>query len=225
MHYRSGTEEQYEEKERLLQEVLDILKEFPENTAKIRSLKESNEKAKGIEIRANAAAKLTDMTDTNKNEEINIIFEYDDPVIDVNDVDSHETAEADLEEETEPEQVETRPSRSGQPTRLQAQAVNNRRVAGVRRKQPVLRNAGLQYLQESRLLEAEMKRKDQVLEERRLSLEEDRLRLEREKFEYEKTEREARMKIEMEERRYNLEVLKQQQNVIDYFIRQTDNGH
>lgn len=199
------------------------MKEFQENPVKIKSLEGSNDKAKGIEIRANAAAKLNETTEMDKDEEINIIFEYDDDPVIVHDEDSLEAAPT-LTEQTEPEPAETN-NHLGQPTRRQAQAADNRRVSGVKKKQTVLRNAGLQYLQESRLLEAETKRKDQLLEERRLKLEEDRLQFEREKFEYEKTERETRLKTEMEERRYYLETLKQQQNLIDYFIHQTNNVH
>lgn len=124
-------------------------------------------------------------------------------------------------EESQEEFTET-VSESHHSTQNQTNVINDKKISRFKRKQSVLKNACLEYLKESHTLKIDMKRKQQELEERRLQLEEDKLKFEKEKFAFEKLERETRLQLEMEERKYNMEILKQQQNIIKFFINRTD---
>lgn len=183
------------------------------------------DKQKGVDLRASAALQLDISRDFE--EEISILVESNDDDDDDNATPAASTSlNAKQSSETTSicssaadnaqNAVETHcPATKRQVHQIQSTST---RILGNKRQQTSLKNAGLQYLKESRLLEAKLKRKDQELEERRLQLEESKLAFEKQKFEYDKQDREARFKLEMAERQHNLEVLKQQQNIINYFI-------
>ncbi|KAK4887475.1 hypothetical protein RN001_003746 [Aquatica leii] len=174
---KSGTEEEYNEKEVLLQQVTDLSREF---RGKNKTPTKINKQIQfiGAEIR-NAvlqeehAEASTDVACAS----IDVVYEYGD------------TSEI--------------PFEFDQPK--SATGIGRNR----RNKQTAMKSGGLQYLREKQLYDRTLKEKEIQMENRKISCEERKIELqekqhalEEAKFELEKKEREARLQMELEERRH-----------------------
>lgn len=71
----------------------------------------------------------------------------------------------------------------------------------------------------SEMAEKEVTLRKLELEERRLAIEERRLKLDEEKMMFDMKEREQRLRMEMREKEHFLAVSKNQQNILDFFIK------
>lgn len=211
---KSGTEEQYIEKEKLLQEIADLQREFKNKANKKEAKLECIIREKGIAAR-NQACSLDGNVAAQREETIIIDFpeysQYDDDSNVENDLNAanveageneNRGSEVDDEEQTAP-------------------APKNSVVFGpvrTRKQRLPTKYGGIHYLKEKQEWERKVREKEIDLEDRKLALEERRVKLEELKFEMDKKERESRLAIELREREQNLEVAKQQLTTIHFFM-------
>ncbi|XP_032681627.1 uncharacterized protein LOC116849023 [Odontomachus brunneus] len=202
---KSGTEEQYNEKEQLLQQVQDLQKEFRRTSKAINT---SNAQKSGLQAR-DAALEVENIFDN-----LEVIIE--EPAVEMSipsslpsstflpialpspTLSSSSSSSTPLTSASPLRSPNTSPSRTGGPIR------NKARHDG-------LRKSTLQFLQERHKKEVEFQEKQFSLEERRIQLEE-------EKFKMERKEREARLELEIEERRQRIAVSKQKQEILEILL-------
>lgn len=197
---RSGTEEQYNEKEQLLQQIQDLQKEFRRFT-------------KGINSNIQKSRQAQDITLENISDTLEVIIEEPTvatpfplsfpsstflPISLPSPTPSSSSSSSTPLASVSPLQLSTTSSRTGGPIRNK-----------VRR--DALKKSTLQFLQERHRKEIEFQEKQLRLEERKLQLEE-------EKFKIEKKEREARLELEIEERRQRIAVSKQKQEILKILL-------
>ncbi|EFN86835.1 uncharacterized protein LOC105181052 [Harpegnathos saltator] len=201
---KSGTEEQYNEKEQLLQQVQDLQKEFR------RTSKSGNSNAQ------KSASQARDVTFEVENIFDNLEVIIEEPAVGMSissslpsstflpvalpspTLSSSSSSSNPLTSASPLRSPNTSPSRTGGPIR------NKTRRDG-------LRKSTLQFLQERHKKEVEFQEKQFHLEERRIQLEE-------EKFRMERREREARLELEIEERRQRIAVSKQKQEILEILL-------
>ncbi|KAF5291976.1 hypothetical protein FQR65_LT20359 [Abscondita terminalis] len=182
---KSGTEEEYDEKEVLLQQVTDLSREFRGKTKPI-NVTPNKAKIIGSDIRNIAVieeGQASASTDT--------ILEYGD------------TSEI-------PSEFDLQKSGIGR----------NRRI-----KKTALKSAGLQFLHEKQVNDIKLKEKQIEMENRRIACEEKKIKLqerqlilEESKFELDKNEREARLQMELEERRHRLKNETHLQDIVNLLL-------
>jgi len=194
--FRSGTEEQYNEKERLLQQVQDLQREFR------RSGKGSNAQKSRIQ---------RDVTLENISDTLEVIIE--EPTVATSSFASSTLLPIAL-----PSPTSSSSSSSSTPltsrSPLRSPATSPSRTGGpIRNKtrHDTLKKSTLHFLQERHKKEVEFQEKQFHLEERRIQLEE-------EKFRMEKKEREARLELEIEERRQRIAMSKQKQEILEILL-------
>lgn len=196
---RSGTEEQYNEKEGLLQQVQDLQREFR------RSGKGSNAPKSRIQ---------KDVTVENISDTLEVIIE--EPTVATSipssfmsstllpitlpspSSSSSSSSSTQLTSGSPLRSPTTSPSRTGGPIRNKV-------------RHDALKKSTLHFLQERHKKEVEFQEKQFHLEERRIQLEE-------EKFRMEKKEREARLELEIEERRQRIAMSKQKQEILEILL-------
>lgn len=196
---RSGTEEQYNEKEGLLQQVQDLQKEFR------RSGKGSN--AQKLRIQR-------DMTLENISDSLEVIIE--EPTVATSIPSSFMSSTllpiALPSPTSSSSSSSSTPLTSGSP--LRSPTPSPSRTGGpIRNKvrHDALKKSTLNFLQERHKKEIEFQEKQFHLEERRIQLEE-------EKFRMERKEREARLELEIEERRQRIAMSKQKQEILEILL-------
>ncbi|XP_071557966.1 uncharacterized protein [Temnothorax nylanderi] len=196
---KSGTEEQYNEKEGLLQQVQDLQKEFR------RSGKGSNAQKSRIQ---------RDVTLENISDTLEVIIE--EPTVPTSipssfmsstllpialpspTSSSSSSSSTQLTSGSPLRSPTTSPSRTGGPIRNKV-------------RHDALKKSTLHFLQERHKKEVEFQEKQFCLEERRIQLEE-------EKFKMERKEREARLELEIEERRQRIAMSKQKQEILEILL-------
>lgn len=194
--HRSGTEEQYNEKERLLQQVQDLQREF-------RCINVQKSRMQAREVT------LENISDT-----LEVIIE--EPIMTTSipscipsstllpialpspTSSSSSSSSIPLTSASPLRSPATSPSRTGGPIRNKV-------------RHDAVKKSTLQFLQERHKKEVEFQEKQFHLEERRIQLEE-------EKFRIEKKEREARLELEIEERRQRISVSKQKQEILEILL-------
>ncbi|XP_020282521.1 chromatin assembly factor 1 subunit A-like [Pseudomyrmex gracilis] len=199
---KSGTEEQYNEKERLLQQVQDLQREFR------RFSKGINSNMQKLRVQAR------DVTLENISDTLEVIIE--EPTVTTPlpmsfpsstllpislpspTPSSSSSSSTPLASVSPLRSSITSPSRTGGPIRNKA-------------RHDALKKSTLQFLQERHRKEVEFQEKQLRLEERKLQLEE-------EKFKIDKKEREARLELEIEERRQRIAVSKQKQEILKILL-------
>ncbi|KAH0950230.1 hypothetical protein HN011_009164 [Eciton burchellii] len=198
---KSGTEEQYNEKEQLLQQVQDLQREFR------RSNKSINYNAQKFEIQTRDLA-LENISDT-----LEVIIE--EPT--VTSLSSSFPTSTFLpialpSPSSSSSSSSSTPITSASPLRS-PNASPSRTGGPIRNKvrHNAIKKTTLQFLQERHKKEIEFQEKQFHLEERRIQLEE-------EKFKMEKKEREARLELEIEERRQRISVSKQKQEILEILL-------
>ncbi|XP_011863229.1 PREDICTED: uncharacterized protein LOC105559497 [Vollenhovia emeryi] len=196
---KSGTEEQYNEKEGLLQQIQDLQREFR------RSGKGSNAQKSRIQ---------KDVTLENISDTLEVIIE-------------EPTVATPLPSSFMPSTLlpialpspssscsssSSTPLTSGSPRRSPT-TLPSRTGGPIRNKvrHDALKKSTLHFLQERHKKEIEFQEKQFHLEERRIQLEE-------EKFRMEKKEREARLELEIEERRQRIAVSRQKQEILEILL-------
>ncbi|XP_029162451.1 uncharacterized protein LOC114939348 [Nylanderia fulva] len=193
---KSGTEEQYNEKERLLQQVQDLQREF-------RCINVQKSRAQTREVT------LENISDT-----LEVIIQEPTmttcipscipsstllPIALPSPTSSSSSSSSILLTSVSPlRSPATSPSRTGGPIRNKM-------------RHDTVKKSTLQFLQERHKKEVEFQEKQFHLEERRIQLEE-------EKFRMEKKEREARLELEIEERRQRISVSKQKQEILEILL-------
>lgn len=197
---RSGTEEQYNEKEQLLQQIQNLQKEFRRFT-------------KGINSNIQKSRQTQDITLENISDTLEVIIEEPTvatpfpmsfpsstflPISLPSPTPSSSSSSSTPLASVSPLHLSTTSSRTGGPIRNK-----------VRR--DALKKSTLQFLQERHRKEIEFQEKQLRLEERKLQLEE-------EKFKIEKKEREARLELEIEERKQRIAVSKQKQEILKILL-------
>lgn len=196
---RSGTEEQYNEKEVLLQQVQDLQREFR------RSGKGSNTQKSRIQ---------RDVTLENISDTLEVIIE--EPTV-ATSISSSFTSSTLLpialpSPTSSSSSSSSTPLTSGSP--LRSPTTSPSRTGGpIRNKvrHNALKKSTLNFLQERHKKEVEFQEKQFHLEERRIQLEE-------EKFRMERKEREARLELEIEERRQRIAMSKQKQEILEILL-------
>ncbi|KAB0790809.1 hypothetical protein PPYR_01339 [Photinus pyralis] len=190
---KSGTEEEYEEKERLLQELHDLRREFTSkatsNQPQVKSKSkadQSTSKKCGIEVREKAAQESKDGTLVNETR-------YNKTL--VGDVGSSASGSNDNAEVS---------SGSSTPTLLEPSHKRIKREDKIK--------GCLEFLNKRTYQEYELKQKQLNLEERRLALEEKKLAVEVQKLEAEKEERKIQLDAEITERKNHTILMQQQQH-------------
>lgn len=199
---RSGTEEQYNEKERLLQQVQDLQREFR------RFSKGINSNIQKLRVQAR------DVTLENISDTLEVIIE--EPIVATPLPMSFPSST--LLPISLPSPTPSSSSSSSTPlasvSPLRSSITSPSRTGGpIRNKvrHDALKKSTLQFLQERHRKEVEFQEKQLRLEERKLQLEE-------EKFKIEKKEREARLELEIEERRQRIAVSKQKQEILKILL-------
>ncbi|EGI70205.1 PREDICTED: stress response protein NST1-like [Acromyrmex echinatior] len=196
---KSGTEEQYNEKEGLLQQIQDLQKEFR------RSGKGSNTQKSRLQ---------RDVTLENISDTLEVIIE-EPTVPTVASIPSFTSSTflpiALPSPTSSSSSSSSTPLTSGSP--LQSPTMSPSRTGPIRNKirHDALKKSTLHFLQERHKKEVEFQEKQFHLEERRIQLEED-------KFKMEKKEREARLELEIEERRQRIAVSKQKQEILEILL-------
>ncbi|XP_072765286.1 uncharacterized protein [Anoplolepis gracilipes] len=199
---KSGTEEQYNEKERLLQQVQDLQREF-------RCSSKSNAQKSRMQTR--------EVTMENISDTLEVIIE--EPVVATSlPLSSLPLSSSTLLPIALPSPTSSSSSSSSIPqtsaSPLRSPATSPSRTIGpIRNKMrhDTMKKSTLQFLQERHKKEVEFQEKQFRLEERRIQLEED-------KFRIEKKEREARLELEIEERRQRISVSKQKQEILEILL-------
>lgn len=194
---RSGTEEQYNEKEGLLQQVQDLQREFR------RSGKSSNAQKSRIQ---------RDVTVENISDTLEVIIEEPMVAIPSSFMSSTLLPIALPSPSSSSSSSSSTPLTSGSP--LRSPTTSPSRTGGpIRNKvrHDTLKKSTLHFLQERHKKEVELQEKQFHLEERRIQLEE-------EKFKMERKEREARLELEIEERRQRIAVSKQKQEILEILL-------
>lgn len=199
---KSGTEEQYNEKERLLQQVQDLQREF-------RCSSKSNAQKSRMQTR--------EVTMENISDTLEVIIE--EPVVATSlSLSSLPLSSSTLLPIALPSPTSSSSSSSSIPqtsaSPLRSPATSPSRTIGpIRNKMrhDTMKKSTLQFLQERHKKEVEFQEKQFRLEERRIQLEED-------KFRIEKKEREARLELEIEERRQRISVSKQKQEILEILL-------
>ncbi|XP_018305520.1 myotubularin-related protein DDB_G0290005-like [Mycetomoellerius zeteki] len=198
---KSGTEEQYNEKEGLLQQIQDLQKEFR------RSGKGSNAQKSRIQ---------RDVTLENISDTLEVIIEEPTVPTVATSIPSFTSSTflpiALPSPTSSSSSSSSTPLTSGSP--LQSPTMSPSRTGGpIRNKirHDALKKSTLHFLQERHKKEVEFQEKQFHLEERRIQLEE-------EKFKVEKKEREARLELEIEERRQRIAVSKQKQEILEILL-------
>lgn len=194
---KSGTEEQYNEKERLLQQVQDLQREF-------RCINVQKSRMQAREVT------LENISDT-----LEVIIE--EPTTMTTSIPSC-IPSLTLLPHALPSPTSSSSSSSSIPltsaSPLRSPATSPSRTGGpIRNKvrHDAMKKSTLQFLQERHKKEVEFQEKQFHLEERRIQLEE-------EKFRMEKKEREARLELEIEERRQRISVSKQKQEILEILL-------
>lgn len=195
---KSGTEEQYNEKERLLQQVQDLQREF----------RCSNKSTNAQKSRMQTREIIENISDT-----LEVIIEEPImatslptsisstllPIALPSPTSSSSSSSSILQTSASPlRSPATSPLRTGGPIRNKM-------------RHDTIKKSTLQFLQERHKKEVEFQEKQFRLEERRIQLEE-------EKFRMEKKEREARLELEIEERRQRISVSKQKQEILEILL-------
>lgn len=195
---RSGTEEQYNEKERLLQQVQDLQREF----------RCSNKSTNAQKSRMQTREIIENISDT-----LEVIIEEPImatslptsisstllPIALPSPTSSSSSSSSILQTSASPlRSPTTSPLRTGGPIRNKM-------------RHDTIKKSTLQFLQERHKKEVEFQEKQFRLEERRIQLEE-------QKFRMEKKEREARLELEIEERRQRISVSKQKQEILEILL-------
>ncbi|CAL1684671.1 unnamed protein product [Lasius platythorax] len=200
-HFRkSGTEEQYNEKERLLQQVQDLQREFRCSSKSINAQK--------------SRMQTREVTLENISDTLEVIIEEPTiatslpsyipsstllPIALPSPTSSSSSSSSILLTSASPlRSPGTSPLRTGGPIRNKV-------------RHDAVKKSTLQFLQERHKKEVEFQEKQFHLEERRIQLEE-------EKFRMEKKEREARLELEIEERRQRISVSKQKQEILEILL-------
>lgn len=195
---RSGTEEQYNEKEGLLQQVQDLQREFR------RSGKGSSAQKSRIQ---------KDVTLENISDTLEVIIEEPMVATIPSSFMSSTLLPIALPSPTpSSSSSSSTPLTSGSP--LRSPNTSPSRTGGpIRNKvhHNALKKSTLQFLQERHKKEVEFQEKQFRLEERKIQLEE-------EKFKMERKEREARLELEIEERRQRIAVSKQKQEILEILL-------
>lgn len=196
---RSGTEEQYNEKEGLLQQVQDLQREFR------RSGKGSNAQKSRIQ----RGVTLENISDT-----LEVIIE--EPTVATSLPSSFMSSTllpiALPSPTSSSSSSSSTPLTSGSP--LRSPTTSPSRTGGpIRNKvrHDALKKSTFQFFQERHKKEVEFQEKQFHLQERRIQLEE-------EKFKMERKEREARLELEIEERRQRIAVSKQKQEILEILL-------
>ncbi|XP_012231480.1 putative uncharacterized protein DDB_G0271982 [Linepithema humile] len=200
---KSGTEEQYNEKERLLQIVQDLQKEFR------RSSKGINSSAQKSRLQ------MRNVTLENISDTLEVIIEEPSVATSISStLPSTTLLPISLPSPT----LSSSSSSSSTPitsiSPLRSPTASPLRTGGpIRNKlrHDALKKSTLHFLQERHKKEVEFQEKQYHLEERRMQLEE-------EKFRMEKREREARLELEIEERRQRIAVSKQKQEILEILL-------
>lgn len=201
---KSGTEEQYNEKERLLQQVQDLQREFRRTS-------------KGVNSNAHkSGAQMRDVT-------FDVENIYDNLEVIIEEPTESTSISSSLPSSTFlpialPSPTSSSSSSSSTPltsaSPLRSPTASPSRTGGpIRNKMrhDALRKSTLQFLQERHKKEVEFQEKQFHLEERRIQLEE-------EKFRIERKEREARLELEIEERRQRIAMSKQKQEILGILL-------
>lgn len=201
---RSGTEEQYNEKERLLQIVQELQREFRRSSKSINS----NAQKSRIQMRNVTLENISDTLEVIIEEpsvatSISSTFPQSTTLLPIplpsptlsSSSSSSSTPITSISPLRSPT---TSPSRTGGPIRNKL-------------RHDTLKKSTLHFLQERHKKEVEFQEKQFRLEERRIQLEE-------EKFKMEKKEREARLELEIEERRQRIAVSKQKQEILEILL-------
>ncbi|KAL6449411.1 hypothetical protein ACFW04_000768 [Cataglyphis niger] len=191
---KSGTEEQYNEKEQLLQQVQDLQREFRCFSKNFNTQKS----------RMQTREVMENISDT-----LEVIIE--EPVM--------KTSSPTLLPIASPTSSSSLSSSSSSSSSSILQFSTKSPAASPSRTSGPIRNkmrhdmkkSMLQILQERCKKELEFREKQFCLEERRIQLEE-------EKFRMEKKEREARLELEIEERRQRISVSKQKQDILEILL-------
>ncbi|KYN04997.1 hypothetical protein ALC62_04111 [Cyphomyrmex costatus] len=198
---KSGTEEQYNEKEGLLQQIQDLQKEFR------RSGKGSNAQKSRIQ---------RDITLENISDTLEVIIE--EPTVPTIETSIPSFTSSTFLPIALPSPTSSSSSSSSTPltsgSPLQSPTTSPSRTGGpIRNKirHDALKKSTLHFLQERHKKEVEFQEKQFHLEERRIQLEE-------EKFKMDKKEREARLELEIEERRQRIAVSKQKQQILEILL-------
>lgn len=199
---RSGTEEQYNEKEQLLQQVQDLQREFRRTSKGVNAQKSGSQTRDAtlevenifdnLEVIIEEPAEGMSIT-TSLPSSTFLPIALPSPTLS-----SSSSSSTPVTSASPLRSPNTSPSRTGGPIR------NKTRHDG-------LRKSTLQFLQERHKKEVEFQEKQFRLEERRVQLEE-------EKFRMERKEREARLELEIEERRQRIAVSKQKQEILEILL-------
>ncbi|XP_011632549.1 uncharacterized protein LOC105424156 [Pogonomyrmex barbatus] len=198
---KSGTEEQYNEKEGLLQQVQDLQREFRRS-------------GKNTGFNVHKSRTQRDVTLENISDTLEVIIEEPTVITSIpSSFPSSTLLPIALPSPTSSSSSSSStPLTSGSP--LQSPPTSPSRTGGpIRNKvrHDALKKSTLQFLQERHKKEMEFQEKQFRLEERRIQLEE-------EKFRIEKKEREVRLELEIEERRQKIAVSKQKQEILEILL-------
>lgn len=212
---KSGTEEQYNEKEQLLHQIKDMKREFRNYLSNKLPIKEKESKRKGIEIRMQ-----TPLINRSEN-----AFDDCKIICDENlKLEREENEESPNDDNNDSNEQEERAS----PISIQniSCPVRIRRL----RTAP-LKNSSLHFLHEKQRAEMMIREKELKLQERRLSLEEKKLeieekkiKLEEERFSLEREERRQKLIMETEDRKHRNIIEERQQNLIDILLKKISNS-
>lgn len=195
---RSGTEEQYNEKERLLQQVQDLQREFRCSSKSTNAQKSRMQTREIIENISDTLEVIIEepIMGTSLPTSISSTLL---PIALPSPTSSSSSSSSILQTSASPlRSPVTSPSRTGGPIRNKM-------------RHDTIKKSTLQFLQERHKKEVEFQEKQFRLEERRIQLEE-------EKFRMEKKEREARLELEIEERRQRISVSKQKQEILEILL-------
>lgn len=235
---KSGTEEQYREKEILLQEVTDLQREFKlSNPSSSKDTKVDSIRTKGILARNAACATIETAPRTEETEADVVEFEFPEYAQCNNAASTEHTFNEDDSSSNENNEnvnaeavVETpmmQEAETTQPIIVEVPASksiknNGKQTLGpvrTRKSRLTAASSALSYLKEKQEWERKAREQEFAFEERKLELEERKLRLEEQKHEMEMKERESRLALELKEREQNLEATKQQMNAINLFMK------
>lgn len=206
---KSGTEEQYNEKEQLLHQIKDMKREFRHYLSNKMSIKESECRRKGIETRMQTS--IISGHSENTFDDCKIICEENLKIEQENeDSQNNDIHDSNAEEErTSPISVQN----ISCPIRIR------------KLRSAPLRNSSLHFLQEKQRAEIIIREKELKFQERRLALEEKKLeieekkiKLEEEKFSLEREERRQKLIMEIEDRKHRNVIEERQQNLIDILL-------
>ncbi|XP_068897053.1 UPF0430 protein CG31712-like isoform X4 [Tenebrio molitor] len=218
---KSGTEEQYSEKQRLLEEVKRLSTEF----------KERRFGKKGVSAsRAEVHTQESTTNDGDRGSEVH--FDVADP-LEMGDEepvnctpDQYSRSPTDnspiIKEEIELESRSESPTESATGT-FASVPMEVPRPKRARKSENALKNSSVEFLRQKQSADGDLAERQLRLQERRLELDERKQKLEEEKFELEKRERESRLLLEIKERENNLRIAQQQQELINFFVQNFNN--